>query len=674
MKSLKKVLALIALIGALSPVFGAESDIVVLMDTSGTILPFFEEINGRILVDITKKFVRPGDTFHLISFNSRVNLEIVQPINTEADLSRIVSRFMLLYPLGQNSDFISGLHYTWQYVSSLDQLRNKIIIVISDGIFNPPANSPYAAMDNGQVKSEISTIARKIKGAGWNVFYIKLPFPENVRIVSLDNVELQKDTGANETSDAKNPNAAAKQYYDVSGSFAGDVGITTSPLPSSDVPINFVDSVFLMPEVEFPGDLGKQARIFNLPLKISNTSGESINMELTGIFANDVNILGKPSFLTLSAKGRGTMNAEIHIPPTMPKGSQSLPIRLEFSDNLRVIPQTGTLNFTLTGFSVSMLLRSGVGIALAIVFILAVILIVVLLLLFIVKKTTHPASEAIRSASTPSEPAEKTVTSTEGTSAKRIAESTPMAAMARGKTRTANVQASSTGAALPSAEAYETYEDRVAKESASTISSFAAANRNSPSNEAASAYQAERREYPKELDSGDTTKLASVNALASSIDEANRERRSVLNTAVQKHSQVAKFSGASATDTIAVRRNASIMLELQVDTQNPFIGKRNVHMMKAGSRLSIGGGQSAFLVFLVKFPSNIAEIRYDGETCSLAILKPEYFPDENQNVIPNCLGKKFKIVSDKAYEITFGFGVFEDPVARLNKMLTSITY
>ncbi|HNY22576.1 MAG TPA: VWA domain-containing protein, partial [Treponemataceae bacterium] len=124
MKSLKKVLALIAIIGALSPVFGAESDIVVLMDTSGTILPFFEEINGRILVDITKKFVRPGDTFHLISFNSRVNLEIVQPINTEADLSRVVSRFMLLYPLGQNSDFISGLHYTWQYVSSLDQLRN----------------------------------------------------------------------------------------------------------------------------------------------------------------------------------------------------------------------------------------------------------------------------------------------------------------------------------------------------------------------------------------------------------------------------------------------------------------------------------------------------------------------------------------------------------------------
>ncbi|HNY22775.1 MAG TPA: hypothetical protein PKO22_11575, partial [Treponemataceae bacterium] len=601
-------------------------------------------------------------------------------INTEADLSRVVSGFMLLYPLGQNSDFISGLHYTWQYVSSLDQLRNKIIIVISDGIFNPPASSPYAAMDNGQVKTEISTISRKIRGAGWNVFYIKLPFPENVRIVSLDNVELQKDSGSKDSnaknSDAKPTDGAVKQYYDVSGSFADDIGITTSTLPSSDVPINFVDSVFLMPEVEFPGNLGKQARILDLPLKITNTSGEAVNMELSGVYADDVNILGKPSFLTLSPKGRGTMHAELHIPPTMPKGPQSVPIRLEFSDNLRVIPQTGTLNFTLTGFSVSMLLRSGVGFALTIAFILAVILLVVFLLMFIVKKTTHPASEAIRSASE---------AETNAVSAKRVMEpaaimaTTPVAASltVKGKGRTSSAQPAATATAMESApasgEKYDTYESAVAKESASAISAFASAN-SVASGKPAYTYQDEKREYPKELDSTDATKLASVNALASSIAEENRERLSVLNTAVQKPAQVAKFTGASASEAIAVRKNGNIMLELLVDRQNPYIGKRNVHMMKAGSRLSIGGGQSAFLVFLVKFPANIAEIRYDGETCSLAILKPEYFPDENQNVIPDCLGKKFKIVSDKAYEITFGFGVFEDPVARLNKMLTSITY
>ena len=127
-----------------SSAFAEGADIVVLMDTSGTILPWFDDINNKVLIDVTKKFIRLGDTFHLISFNSRVNLEIVQPIKNESDISRIVSRFMLLYPLGQNSDFISGLNYTWRYVSSLDHEKEKYVIVISDGIFNPPETSSYA--------------------------------------------------------------------------------------------------------------------------------------------------------------------------------------------------------------------------------------------------------------------------------------------------------------------------------------------------------------------------------------------------------------------------------------------------------------------------------------------------------------------------------------------------
>lgn len=109
MKKVKGLLALVLLTSALFRISATNADIIVLMDASGTIFPWFDQINNTILVDITKKFVRPGDTFHLISFNSRVNLEIVQPIKTEADISRVVSRFMLLYPLGQNSDFFPAI-------------------------------------------------------------------------------------------------------------------------------------------------------------------------------------------------------------------------------------------------------------------------------------------------------------------------------------------------------------------------------------------------------------------------------------------------------------------------------------------------------------------------------------------------------------------------------------
>ena len=283
MKRIKKILALVMMISALATISAEGADIVVLMDTSGTILPYFEVINNKILVDITKKFIREGDTFHLVSFNSRVNLEIAQPINSEADLSRIVSRFMLLYPLGQNSDFLSGLQYIWQYVSSLDQQRQKIIIVISDGIFNPPASSPFASYTAAQIQDNIQQISKKIRGAGWNVYYIKLPFPESAEIHTLDGTLLAAVSQPSGDSVASNTSGSAaatkngtKQYLDVSTEFTSDLNIETSSLPATDVPLTFVDQVFSMPEIQFPDDLGKKGRFFVMPLKVKNNADTPI--------------------------------------------------------------------------------------------------------------------------------------------------------------------------------------------------------------------------------------------------------------------------------------------------------------------------------------------------------------------------------------------------------------
>jgi len=119
------------------------TDVIVLMDTSGTVLPYHEVINERVLQSIISKFIRIGDSFHLLSFNAEARYEMSQKIGTEADLSRVVSRFMLLYQLGQSADFLSGIHFAQQYMEELPSPQPKILIVISDGIFNPPEASPY---------------------------------------------------------------------------------------------------------------------------------------------------------------------------------------------------------------------------------------------------------------------------------------------------------------------------------------------------------------------------------------------------------------------------------------------------------------------------------------------------------------------------------------------------
>ena len=98
-------------------------------------------------------------------------------------------------------------------------------------------------------------------------------------------------------------------------------------------------------------------------------------------------------------------------------------------------------------------------------------------------------------------------------------------------------------------------------------------------------------------------------------------------------------------------------------------------MMKSGTRLSIGGSKSDdFLIFLVPFPANLAQVQYDGNDYRVSILKPEYFPYETSNTIYPCIGRDITAVSKKGYHVTFTFRGYEDPMIRLNTILTSINY
>jgi len=94
--------------------------------------------------------------------------------------------------------------------------------------------------------------------------------------------------------------------------------------------------------------------------------------------------------------------------------------------------------------------------------------------------------------------------------------------------------------------------------------------------------------------------------------------------------------------------------------------------MKAGATLSLGGGRSDFLVFLVPLPARIADVRFDGERCSLVPRRPAYFPDSGSQTIDDCLGKTVRVVSDKGYELFLRLERFEDPLKKLNSFLRSI--
>jgi len=115
-----------------------------------------------------------------------------------------------------------------------------------------------------------------------------------------------------------------------------------------------------------------------------------------------------------------------------------------------------------------------------------------------------------------------------------------------------------------------------------------------------------------------------------------------------------------------------LLLNLFVEDQNTAIGKRNIHSLKPGYSFTIGGGKSDFLIFLVPIPPRIADVSYDGRNCSFIPRKPQYFPDIGSQTIPNCIGKTFRVISDKKYELHIRLERYEDPLQALNKLLRSI--
>jgi hypothetical protein len=115
------------------------------------------------------------------------------------------------------------------------------------------------------------------------------------------------------------------------------------------------------------------------------------------------------------------------------------------------------------------------------------------------------------------------------------------------------------------------------------------------------------------------------------------------------------------------------LIEMRVSFQNPHIGFRNIHKIKDNKALSIGGGFSQFLIFLIPMPPHIAEIyKEDGKYIFNPVQK-EYFPDLNGPVV-DCLDREIPVVSRHGYRSKITFKEYVSPLSQLHALLHSITY
>ena len=722
----KRVSLCLFLFVLFTPIFAqnnvkTNTEIVILMDTSGTILPYYEDINNRVLSEINDKFVRKGDTVHVLSFNADARYEMSQKINSEKDMSRVVSRFLLLYQLGKSSDFLTGLQYARQYGSNLPDTKEKILIIISDGIFNPPESSPYKNYTDDQIKNEIGLLAGSIRKKGWKVYYVKLPYPADAVIRGLDGKEFYNpgggyagtgsgssgsqgaggSTGGGSTSGTSGSTSSGGGYaggsttsgtsgstssgggYAGGGSTSGTSGSTSSGGSSTgggyaggsstsgnsgtdqggsgntgtgqgsltDVSKDFkeasgaagselpkdengkftiTDNAEDLPLINFP-DEGLEAHGNKLAFsfEVTNNSDEDVELYLTHIVIdNGVNISKIPVDSQNTKIKASEKDVPIRVSALLPdeykEGNYNIIMRLEFAEGKRVLPQVMETSLAVFPTSFQRLKNSNV-IWFILLGLILLLLLIFLIVFFTRRRGSSPSSNQVRYAAA--------------------------------------------GSQINYQEEDKRYPHKLSEEDdhANRLNGFNSASSNT-------SIYSETKNFAG--DGGSIYSADNLDRVASQRQDDEVLRRRVLAASfAAKEPRGTYMSPANFFETIEIKRNKSGMTEIYVLNQNRNIGRRNIHVMKPGTSLTLGGGKTDnFLIFLVPFPARLAQVRYDGQDYHLAILKPKYFPYEKSNVVNNCISKTVTIVSDKGYHVYFTFREYENPTEKLNSILTSIKY
>ncbi len=558
-------------------------DLVVLVDTSESMLPYWQDTTDYIIKNIVTGVLHKGDTFHLISFASHPELEISKRIETQQDVKNILARFLLLQPLGRYTDLVAAIQYLYQYVIDLPLATQKRIIILTDGIDDPPPDSsfPLRFGPNGQDlsgnKQIIIDTAQAMRQHGWEVHIIQYPIAGSVPASSVPKqpgAQLLGGNGAQAgTGEAgKTPSGSAQAARGGasagqaqgqtsgqgssgqtsggqaaageapgggaggqgvgSGSGAagsGETGLLNDLSKTLGVPIqqfeggskqNLANIATGSPSITFPKNLGNIGYETTAPFVIRNFEDQPILVQLTGIVYDGVNILRHPVNQPVGAKKQATLKAPLRLPVSLSPGAHTIDVELQFADSLRVSPHAGRLAFTLRK---GLIEAQGISFyALPVLFGLIFVAVIVLIIIFI----------------------------------RRI--------------------------------------------------------------------------------------VAGLGA-APSASIAPRVR----------------FDGANG---------AINPIELRVSGQNPNIGGRNIHPVGSGSRRTVGGGGSAFLIYLYPCPAHIGEIVSVGESYSFVPSRPEYFPDLSGE-LNDCLGKPIRVRTSEGHEVTITFRRYVSPLEEVNRIM-----
>lgn len=614
---------ILAMLGTTAAVAQERVDLIVLLDSSQSMIPYYNQVVDYVLSQTVREYMRFGDAFHLLSFSDTTQVEIAQVLKTEQDLKSVIARLYLLYPLGKNTDLVTALKNVYQYVADLPESSAKYIVLITDGMHSPAPGSPYASLDAAGVKAEIDRVAQDIRSHGWTMRIVRVPFDAGGAAGSSTS-----GTTAQASSGKESPSGSPG-----SGDYLSDVAAAVGTAVTTFDPQNSaatVNDTIDLPVMEFPADLGVKDYTFTIPVEIRNRSSRPLSIELTNLLLEDgTDILTSREFAEAAPGKSARLNLNVRLPRTLADGATVLRLEPRFGNGLRVSPGVSLVKVQLKASLLYAFFKGSFRIVMFIALLViasAAVLLVVLYVKTLHRKTEEPIVDAMIDSA-------------------HAAHVSPYAA-----------QPVETAAVAPARKT----------EQAEAISA--------EYTEAQAAAASRERKAVELLGSAQPGSGATEESKAAAVLgawEKPKQSRKALPLASSLVPEQAAPARQATEYQPRIQKPGAARLALHVADQNPNIGRRNVHAMHAGGRKSLGGGSSDFLIFLLPVPKNIASVYFDGVNATIVPNRPEFFPDID-GPLEACIGKDIRVLTARGKELRIRLDIYEPPVDRINKLLHCI--
>ncbi|GAB1433555.1 hypothetical protein MASR2M29_21810 [Spirochaetota bacterium] len=662
------VLLLLTVILLASPAFSQDRvDLVIALDSSRSMFTYYNQVIEYVLSALVKEYLRSGDGFHVLSFADKTQVEIAQVLKTEADLKSVIARLYLLYPLGRSTDLISALKNTYRYVADLPESSTKHIILITDGMHAPGEESQYAGLEDSVAKAEIQNAAAKIREKGWDFKILKVPFDSSDKAAASDSAA--GGMAVSESADMALgglEDSGQESRIDFLEDIASSTGSAILNFDPDDRTAMLANTINI-PVISFKSDLGTKPLNFSLPVYIQNLSNSDLSVELKSLLMEDGrDILAKKVFAKIPAGKTETLKIGVELPANLKEGPVSLLVEPRFADNLRVSPAISRINFTLKQSLFSSILQRS-GIVVLFIALLVLFLALIIAIIFYIRKVEHKSKEPVLGAFVDASAA---VAETRSKSAFAPGQNLPLITPAGVSTPRATAKgATAKGAYTPSGmnsqdTGYQTGQDLAYHALAQKRQDLSASGLEPGKRMPAAKQQENLRE------AANTEKHDAASALA-----AYRSAMHAHDSPFAKPAEVkakAELRKAISYSPV-IKRAASVRLVLKVEWQNSNIGKRNIKTLHAGGKVSVGGKNSDFFIFLYYFPRDIGHVYFDGDSLTFVPAKMEFFPDYDE-AISDCLDRQIRAVNHKGKEVLFSFGLYEAPEVKLNRLLGSIKF